>query len=522
MGIQIITIHGTGDGLAGATGEERWWEPTGTFAEELRAAVEEPIEIIPFKWSGENSENDRATAAVRLFRELHPRFVDRRDGEQGHVHLISHSHGGNVGLKAIAESLRRVNRPSRIASWTNIATPFFSDRLSFNPINRYGLGGVMGLTLWAIGALAAAGAVVFLSLALMELNGDELAFERLVCADAGICDPSIDEAGAGDLFGVFLAQLAFTAAQVGLGTWLVRSAIFRKKFGRRRRGRERMQEFINARMANVYHAADEAILLLKTVSEQKFRIVSSKSISRNVRTAFFVVVPMLSFALMLALAVGASNSVDAGNFDSMSPLDTLKAAFEPPASRNEDALAFFLGATISVGIFALPIIATIAYLVYTLTLRIIVENGLLTFLNGTVRAALKGNAFGNDMTGLIVRDVGPSPFSQSAQSFRPLPSPLADALEAHVASYAADTLSRARRIISMEGQLGARSDATRTLLETMSWNELAHTAYFRVPAVRKFIIFAFIRTAGLTPSESFQSDPDWDRMDAWLKEIAPV
>lgn len=68
----------------------------------LKEALWRPIDDIPrrdcFAWSGENDHADRIKAA----RQLCDKLVNlSRQHPKARVHLVAHSHGGNVALKAI-------------------------------------------------------------------------------------------------------------------------------------------------------------------------------------------------------------------------------------------------------------------------------------------------------------------------------------------------------------------------------------------------------------------------------------
>ena len=88
----IITVHGTWAGGKDLD-KPKWWEANSEFSDWLREELSD-VECVfeEFIWSGANSDRDRTDAACRLAARL--RKLDRSEYEK--VHIIAHSHGGNV------------------------------------------------------------------------------------------------------------------------------------------------------------------------------------------------------------------------------------------------------------------------------------------------------------------------------------------------------------------------------------------------------------------------------------------
>jgi len=102
-----VLVHGT------FAAEATWVSTDGAWARALRerAAIDE---IVTYRWSGQNSHAARIKAGADLavvIRELLPRARA--------IHLVGHSHGGNVILYA----MRHLASDS-VASTTFLATPF--------------------------------------------------------------------------------------------------------------------------------------------------------------------------------------------------------------------------------------------------------------------------------------------------------------------------------------------------------------------------------------------------------------
>lgn len=109
--VTFVLVHGTthSNFLGGVRlgGPADWIDPDkrGDFADALTSEFKarDPaarVEVIPFRWDGDNSNPARDTAAKKLARRL--------DGlpARTEVHVIGHSHGGNVALRALTYSKR--------------------------------------------------------------------------------------------------------------------------------------------------------------------------------------------------------------------------------------------------------------------------------------------------------------------------------------------------------------------------------------------------------------------------------
>jgi hypothetical protein len=74
------------------------------------------------------------------------------------------------------------------------------------------------------------------------------------------------------------------------------------------------------------------------------------------------------------------------------------------------------------------------------------------------------------------------------------------------------------------GKLAASSGGISSLdeiLDTLSWNELIHTAYFAVPRFRMLAAYAIAHSVGFRPSAAFKSHPDYNLVASWYEDIKP-
>lgn len=155
----VIIVHGTFAGK-GADDAPGWYAPDETFCKELdkelesRGSVARCWQHVPpgadyFHWDGANDWLSRFKAAARLRQEL------RRLHAQGWtVHLVGHSHGGNLIIDAITTHLGRVES-SFTGRVTLLGTPIFRDAAAFSErqrtlARRWSVAALVGWTLLAV------------------------------------------------------------------------------------------------------------------------------------------------------------------------------------------------------------------------------------------------------------------------------------------------------------------------------------------------------------------------------------
>jgi carboxylesterase len=95
-----------------ANGGYPWWRRWSLFCSAVRQAFGRECEIREFRWSGTNTDAGRLRAGDDLARAI------EKDSSQRNVHLIGHSHGGNVALVAV----NRLSHP-RVESIVLLANP---------------------------------------------------------------------------------------------------------------------------------------------------------------------------------------------------------------------------------------------------------------------------------------------------------------------------------------------------------------------------------------------------------------
>lgn len=106
-----LIIHGT------FAKDAEWHYPWGDFFITLKRAVGPTAQVHNFVWSGNNSYKARAHAAQECKRYIRS-IVKPGD----HLHIIGHSHGGNVAI-ALAQMLEAEQSPLFIESLITLGTP---------------------------------------------------------------------------------------------------------------------------------------------------------------------------------------------------------------------------------------------------------------------------------------------------------------------------------------------------------------------------------------------------------------
>jgi hypothetical protein len=181
MNIKIITVHGTFASQPSDHGEA-WWQKDSAFIRAVSERLQNTLTIIPFHWSGRNSELDRRAAGDKLFQLILREIKD----DSSPIVLISHSHGGNVVAFALDNfpyqereahkepmSVKRLTKEwfhekyvnmrtaasaGRVAGWITVGTPFirFARRSRFRDLAHHSTTirySIVALLLVALGLL---------------------------------------------------------------------------------------------------------------------------------------------------------------------------------------------------------------------------------------------------------------------------------------------------------------------------------------------------------------------------------
>jgi len=108
----FIVIHGTW------AAKEKWYMPGGDFFDALeKSAIKQQAAVTPYRWSGNNNYKDRIHAAKGLVQLIQNYSPDTT------ICLVSHSHGGNVGIIASQLLSAMANTTNHIHIFYALGTP---------------------------------------------------------------------------------------------------------------------------------------------------------------------------------------------------------------------------------------------------------------------------------------------------------------------------------------------------------------------------------------------------------------
>jgi hypothetical protein len=427
--IAIVTVHGTGDTAAGPDGP-KWFQRGAGFTERLRQRLSGQgveADIVPVLWSGANSAAEREKGAEKLAKEL-----KSCAGRYASVHVIGHSHGGNVANEA-AVHLRwgtKKRKAEPIASLITVGTPFLNLRTGF--FQR--LAGLAFLVLtW----------------------GSIVVFPLIVAAMWFDADESMSPTALLIMFGIIGASLLFMFA------------ISRR--GARRILRPRRANSEAHQVLAIWHENDEAISFLRRVEEVPLEAFPRGSLFRGSNAAG------ISWGVLAVLAMGIG--IPLAYFLGVDLFGIVaEAETATDASNSIAAIMIML-------IFA-PVVFVLTYLIYRFVVGGAAELGARKPLNGFVSGVFRGVALGRDGDQVIC-NVSTDSHTHPTQSLK-LEGECAQRMQA-AAGAAADKLIDKYRWSLFT--VGADTNAPLTNLATdaMTWESLIHTTYFDQPEVAELI-----------------------------------
>jgi hypothetical protein len=141
-------------------------------------------------------------------------------------------------------------------------------------------------------------------------------------------------------------------------------------------------------------------------------------------------------------------------------------------------------------------------------------------LNSATWIQIRQSAFGNDSDRQIAIDVLRHPVWTTAQA-----PALPEILASELVRFADEAASRsAPKLRQAVGELAfslGNEEKSHSVSKYLTWDELIHTAYFKVPRFRKLVCYAIAHSPGFRPSEEFKSDPDYTLVGRWHEQLQP-
>lgn len=465
--VTVISVHGTGDTAAepdGPVDGEHWFQTRSKFMASFKqrlAADGIEAEIVPHLWSGANSAMERERGARALVNTI--KRAARRNG--GPVHIIGHSHGGNVANDA-ARMLNwsRSQRSPKIASITTVGTPFFrTHATSTDLFGAWLFAAIVVLSILMIPAITAFASQGVTNATLDLVN---LPFKDTVAHTAERQAMFADRAGALRTSdpGIIVSALTWMTQHVypivsGLALLLMIPVAF---YGLARIRRASRRPSAETTIYSIWHPSDEAIAFLRRLESVPLEPFPRWSLFRGSRTTgvHWGVNAVIAFILIGAAYLG---------FDFFRGVNVLAQPFQ--------SIGAYL---VVIGIAGAPLVFMTAYLAYRLFAAIVLELSLRGLLNNTIGGALIAIAFGRDGDHRIDK-VSTCSHSYGSQN-EILGGEVADRMAANAAEASKRLFDKYRAaVFSVSGN---ETNAINELAkDSMTWDSLIHTTYFDQPEV---------------------------------------
>jgi hypothetical protein len=140
------------------------------------------------------------------------------------------------------------------------------------------------------------------------------------------------------------------------------------------------------------------------------------------------------------------------------------------------------------------------------------------YLNSLTWSQVRRSALGNDAEGQVALDAGACPM-WLAHSFPSLPAALGNEISRYSDAAAANSLAKFRSALSNSALVDSNRDQSDLFMEYLTWDELIHTAYFKVPRFRKLLAYAIAQSEGFRATPAFRSDPDLALVKTWYDDL---
>jgi hypothetical protein len=439
--IAIVTVHGTNDSAPGPDGD-KWYQRGSAFTESLKQRLAPhglEVDIVPHLWSGANSSYGREQGADDLCKK-----VKKCAKSHDSVHVIAHSHGGNVANMAADRMLWGVKRKRRsFTSLTTVGTPFF--RIGSSPIAS--IGGWVFVVIVVLSALLVMPVSIALVIALLFANETDRT---------------------GSLVG------ALFIGGIGIGVGFLYLFMWRLgQRGLRRARKVKRKDDCGAQVFALSHPNDEAITFLKRIETIPFEPFPKGSMRQGARmratqwgvnsALYGVILPViLGFVLLFWNAMPAD------------VLATMESVL--PRALLTNVFGVFLICSIP----AVPAIFFLAYIWRRYVIGMPSEWWVRGQMNRMVADVLRDMAMGRDSDQRI------SQVSSGSHSLRTkevkLEGDVAARMQAGAEAASGQLIEKYRWALFSSGE-DSNASLSKLSTDAMTWNSLIHTTYFDQPEV---------------------------------------
>ncbi len=422
--MKYVLVHGTFDTDESLEGD-RWWQKGSQFWQQLTEHVAEE-DIIQFRWSGENSQDEREKAAKELSNCL--KLIAKSE----RVAVIAHSHGGNVAELCMIHLEPAARMYVHI---TTVGAPFLKTRKGVQyQYNR------RELVLIAIIAAALAYSIYyvlaygFYFITPTQANGSMNDLAEIVAAFLVVGFPLV----------VFRPVLFPRARKI---FWWVTGKYL---------------SYRPNKMNIIVHQSDEALQLLENVHRLKVKPIGTRSLATGFTT---LAIPMASVLSIIAfigpIVVYGMNGVELvfSGFTIFIIIICFFFAF----------IVFFLAA----------VILTILLSCFGWVLSVPLAPSLNRLLTNVIKSSAFGVAPGTNVLSV-------SRIPQSPSLIIDLPKEIINELIIRTNEALGERVPLMKQMMSDAPELSA--DTLALLQDTFQWNELIHTYYFRHPECCQLIV----------------------------------
>jgi pimeloyl-ACP methyl ester carboxylesterase len=278
--IAVVSVHGTGDTAAepdGAAGGDKWFQTRSAFMGRLKerlAGSGVEADFFAHLWTGANSASEREHGARALAKTV-KKLAKKYDGR---VHVIGHSHGGNVANDAaVMLNWSKVRPRQKVASIVTVGTPFFrSHATASDQLGAWIFAAVLMVSVLMIPTIAIFAGDSVTSAILDAIN---MPFKSILIHE--VRPEAIDDK-ANDV-GALLVWLGANALPLASGIALLfMLPLAFRGLGRIRRASVRMRE--DTPLYSLWHPNDEAIAFLSRLEGVPIEPFPRWSLFRSSRT----------------------------------------------------------------------------------------------------------------------------------------------------------------------------------------------------------------------------------------------
>ncbi len=497
--IAIVTVHGTGDTAQGPDGD-KWFQNGSAFAGRLKQRLaSQGIEaaVVPHLWTGANSSQGRENGANTL-----AKTIKRLAKDYGGVHVVGHSHGGNVANDAatVLNWRRRKSHRQLVSSITSVGTPFFKRQLG----RAEAFGATMFVAVSILSIVALLSVLLVVNVMKPMLHGDAAQYaqefdeqnlegfrSRIRPDDATAMQSyeqqrtdSVKESVAfAEEFGPPLRK-----ADRELG-WIIPFSAVILFFmvplalqGYLRVWRIRRRQNTEAKVFSIWHPNDEAISFLRRIEELPIEPFPRWALWRSSRaTGTLYGVRAVVWPLILAMGVSL-----VGGFGLITIDDTLYTRFGKGAVDLFSGLgAVDLGLVLAaIIVFAAPLLFAGAYVLTRVLRGFAFEMLGRGWLNTTVSSVLRGMAFGRDSEERIGH-IATCSHTFGMRSYV-VEGEVADRMRAGAATSASALIEKYRWALFTVGP-DTNGAVNKLATDAMTWDSLIHTTYFDQPEIAEVI-----------------------------------